>query len=799
MRMRSRGVSVSVLVSLLACAALCVLVLPAQAAPGEGPADVATFAPGPADAAGRLIGLLDGADELEANLAYLAQLEQQGTLAPGTVSRIEEARAASAAMPPPGPPENVYRDVFPFCDTNGDGYNEAFANDYSLLTARPTLRMLDGRTGRSLWLETNTQWFPAGWMPPSFRALDPVPIGTVEPKNTIPTVDLNGDGVCDFFTHTFALTGTGPFQGRVQGFIRAHSGAASFSNLWQYEYGGLIVIASDPVGIAQCAVVQGFPTGFQAAVLPDRTARLAFKTTDLHRCDAQVPDPTGLVGNVVVSNVWTSDHVFLFSGTSNVPLWQRDMEFNVQSNRTELRWLSGLAQLDDGPEPEVVLDQVWIANPRSNQGDRDNPLTQEPLTRNGRGFDVLALGGDDGATLWTTVVWDDLAVRANPPAQEEGFELMMGTYAYILGDVTGDGLDEVMAQVLAQEANEATSVNGAYRTHFVPLDGGDGSRLWGTVRYQGWGHAQRMPGPGDAMRVAVGTMDVPTPVPPQSRFPPKDLRIAVLDPADGSAQWSHRAQYPQDSAIGYDLALQQYRVGLAPFDVDGDGWAEVVTPSQYIAPKPGQQVLLSQATQRYELLSGASGKTVQEVVAFGSNGMLLPCGDHFLAVGGYGGHIEAGAVDPASGATLWQEILFIDPTPSSATAGIDMTFLSARCGATQDNRTFVNANVGVFSQKRNSEILNLYGYPHSDQADLEGLEPVWFVPNHLAKRKLLEKLTALLEEPEAPAVGDRLMWAAVPTVPGLLLGGLAGVVANRRAPLPPRPKKAQLPDLYGGK
>lgn len=804
MRVRQRGVRGSLLGTVAGCALLCALAIPAQGAPAATDALTsapAMFAPPRPDAAARLDGLLDGFDESEANLAVLAQLERQGDLAAGTVDALLTASEAAAAMPPPGPPENVYRDVAAFCDVNGDGFAEALANDYSLLTQRPTLRMLDGRTGRSLWIETNTMWLPWNGMPQSFRALDPVPLGTIEPKNTIPTVDLNGDGICDFYTHTFALTGNGPLQSRLQGFIRAHSGAGAFLNLWQFEYTGLFANVNIPL-LGGCGVVQGFPTGFEATVLPDNTSRLAFKTSDLYQCSLAAPEPTCMIDStceVRFTNRWNADHVLLFQGTSNVPLWTRDLDFDTGSNRTEFRWLSGLGSLDEQAGPEVVLDQMWITNPRSSQGNHDNPMTGEPMTRNGRGMEVLALSGADGATLWTSTVWDDLAVRANPPAQEEGFETMVGTYAYVLGDINGDHLDDVMAQVLAQEFNEVTSTNGAFRTHFVPLSGADGADLWGTVRYQGWGHAQRIAGPGDAVRVAVGTMDVYTDIPPLSRFPPKDLRLAVLHAEDGSALWSHRAQYPQDSMLGYDIALQQYRLGLAPFDVDGDGWPDVVTPGQYIKPKAGQQVLLSQATQRFEVLSGASGRELLDIEAFGSNGMLLPCGEHFVAVGGYGGHLEVQAFDLRKGKEAWGEVLFIDPTPTSAVAGIDMTFLSVRCMASDDNRTFVGVNAGLFSQKRNSEILNLYGYPHSEMKDEDGQDPVWYVPNHLSKGELLDKLAALLAEPEGPSSGDRLVWAAVPTVPGLLLGGLAGIVANRRAPLPPRPTKAQLPDLYGDK
>lgn len=795
--MRGSGVQVQIGVALVI--ALATLLVP-MAQAGPVPAGTAGLEPvhrgeqGQLPAAERLLGLLDGANEIDVYAAFYAQQEAQGLLPEGFVANLLQAHAAAVAGIPPLPPENIYRDAHPFCDTNGDGYNEVLVNDYNLVTVRPTLRMLDGRTGKSLWLETNTLWYPVGAMPQSYRALDPHPLAQHEPKNVQTTIDLDRDGVCDFFTHTFTITGNGPAQGLIQGVIRAHSGASSFQNIWQYEYRGLIISAGDPIGLVQCLDVQGFPTGFLATVADDG-ARLAFKTTDLHRCDVTIPDPFGVIGDTRVSNVWAADHVFLFTGASNVPVWTHDFGINLSANRTEVRWLSGFAQINGG-EPDLVLDQLWIANPRSNRGEVDDPRTGQPLTRNGRGMDVLALDGDSGRQVWLTPIWDDLAVRANPPAQEEGFEEMRGTYAYPIADITGDGFADVMAQVLAQEAVQATSVNGAFRTHFFPLDGATGERLWGSVRYQGWGHAQTLQGPTGVM-VAVGTMDVPTEIPPQSRFPPKDLRLAALDPVDGSPRWTHRAQYPQDSMIGYDLALQQYRLGLAPFDVDGDGWPDVVTPSQYRQPVGDQQVLLSQTTQRYEILSGANGKLLRHFDTFGSNGLVVPCGQSLVAVGGNGGHMHANRIDPRTARMTFSEVLFIDPTPTSAVAGIDLTFLSARCAATADNRTFVAANVGAYSQKRGVEILNLYGYPHSEQVDADGQNPVWMVPNHLAKSKLLDKLAALLEEPAPPTAGDRAVWAALPSVPGLLLGAVAGVVANRRAPLPPRPAKVKLPDLYG--
>ena len=781
---------------------LCALAVPAQA--GGATVVPATPVPltapsfdaqGASGAAASLLGLLDGADAFELNAAVLAQYEAQGMLPDGTVARIRQARLAGPAIGALGPPLLVYRDATAFCDTNGDGHAEVLVNDYSLVTSRPSVRLLDGRTGDEIYVEAQQFWF-AGFVPQDTRAADPVPLREQAPRNLQPFRDLDGDGVCDFFTHSFTTTGDLAVAVLIQGTLTAHRGGAPASVIWQAGYDGIYVAASLPFSIVQCIELQGFPTGMLAFDSPVGP-RLLFKTSDLHGCTATVPDPTDLIGEVRPRNDWSADHLTLYNGSTGAVLWTRDLDFSTSANRTNFTWISGVGQLDAStPEFEVVLDQMWVANPRSNQ-ERDNPTDGSPLFRNGRGMDMLALRGDTGLTLWATPIWDDLAARVNPPQQEEDFEEMRQTHGYVIGDLNGDGLDEAMALVLAQEGKAATTVNGAYRTHFVPLDGADGERLWGTVRYQGWGHAQALHGP-DGTLVGIGTMDVPTEVPLQARFPPKDLRLAVLDANDGTPRWTYADQFPQDSYLGYDLALQQYRNSLSVGDVDGDGWPDLITPGRYVQPGAGQQVLLSQSTQRFDVHSTMTGKTVASLTAFGSNGIALPCGDAVAVVGGNPGHLEAHAYALPRLRESWEAVLFLDPSPVSATAGLDMTFLQARCQQTADNRTFVAANAGLYSQKRGNEIIAPLGYPHADQRSANGTFAVWMTPDHLASGDLLGKLAALLQEPAPPTTADRVAWGAGPAIPGLLLGALVGAVRNRRAPLPPKPKVPDLPDLYGG-
>lgn len=751
-------------------------------------------------------------DEAALRLAWLAHAEAQGMLAEGTVARLSELHrgALTAARPDNavanseatpvayvvgarGPPENIYRDAHTFCDINADGWNEVIINEFSLITTRSTVRMLDGRTGRGLWVEPFGLWFH--FIPQDEREGEPLPQGNVQPRNMHNQPDLNGDGVCDFVIHSFLTQGLVPTGARLVGTINAHSGVGPYLPIWTRPYEGLYARVQDPTGTAVTITVQGFPTAFIPYDSPGGP-RLLFKSTDFYF--QRVTE--GLVTGYYAQSWQTADHIFSYNATNGALLWQRDLNLTPNSPRTNFTWVSGVTDVNGDGEPDVVLDQAWITNPRGNI-EQDDPLSGQPLFRWGQGMDVVALDGSSraaGRTLWTAVVWDDGAARINPPQQEENFEEMRRTHAYVIGDLTGDGVGDVMAQVLTQEGQEETTVNGAFRTHFVPVDGATGALPWGNqVKFQGWGFAARMERDNES-RLALGTMDLPTEVPPMSRFPPKDLRLAVLHGLDGTPVWSHQAQYPQDSYVGYDLALQQFQVGLAPYDVDGDGWNDLVTPGQYVGPKPGQQLLLSQATQAYEILSGATGKELRRITGFGSNGLLVPCGpQRFVLVGGYGQHLETSAFD-LKGQEKWDAPIWLDPSPTSASAGVDLIYVGARCEGSTDNRTFLSINVGLDGMQRGQEIVPLYGFPYSQDLDEDGNSGMWMTPDFLDKRGLLERLQDLLQPPAPPTTEQRVGWGAIPIVPGLLLGITAGVVANRKKPRP-LSLEERLPDLYGGR
>lgn len=752
---------------------------------------VAAWAPGRHLAQDLLWGLLDTpADEASLNALRLAVAEASGHLPSGLASRLWTLHQQQTSAPAPGPAERIYRDARSICDTNDDGWSEVLVNEYNLATLRSTVRMLDGKTGRSLWLEPFGMWFHT--IPPDERTGDPLPDNTIRPLNLHAMPDLNGDGICDFFIHTFITQGQLGLAVRIVGTITAHSGAGPYLPLWTRPYDGLYVSIQDPTGTVAAVELLGYPTAFLAYPAGDGF-RLLFKTTDVHVQRATEQLATGYWAQ----NYLTADHLVLLDGRTGAQAWLRDLSADPTSGRTNFTWVAGATDVTGDGEPDIVLDQAWITNPRSN-AEQDNPLDGTPLFRFGRGMDVLALdAAAAGRTLWTAVVWDDEAARLNPPQQEENFEELRLTHASILGDLTGDGIGDILAQALTQEGQEETTVNGAYRTHFVPVSGADGSLPWGNqVKFQGWGAASLLVN-GDERRVAVGTMDVPTEVPPQSRFPPKDLRLAVLD-ADGSPRWTHQAAYPQDSFLGFDLALQQFQRGLAPYDHDGDGWKDLVTPGQYVAPAAGQQLLLSQANQTFEILAAASGRTIVDIRGFGSNGILLPCGGGYALIGGYGQHLETAAYD-LQGRPQWDAVLWLDPTPTAASAGVDLTFLGAHCQEATDGRWFVQANAGLYSLKRSDEILPMYGYPNVDVRDEDGNPVAWMTPNFLAKRDLLAKLAELLQPPPPPTVEERATWAGAPMVPGLLLGVSLGFVANRRNPKPAKPTKVDLPDLYGGR
>lgn len=719
-------------------------------------------------------------DETAFQIAFLAQLERQGLVAPGSVAAAEAA-VEQAAQLGGRAPSVIYKDTHLTCDLDGDGVRDVIVNQYDLGTAMPRVYAYSGADGSYLWYHYGSLFYYP-WI--FGRAGTPEPY---VPDNVAPTVDADGDGACDvmllgfyFNFGQFLFTGTG-YVLPMTTQLRMLSGANGYA-LWSNTYPGLIVVQAEPLtGSVQSITVQGFPTGF----LEFRTAsgpKFVLKQTDIYFNIVQ--EPTGLTGLYAFS-MWTAEHVFLGDVATGDHYWQRDIPVNPQGRQTNFTWISGVGQLAGDEELEIVLDQHFFYNPQGTQ--MDDPVTGRALYRFGQGMAVMTLRGEldaGGTTLWRTVLRDEGAARANSQ-NEESFNTIIWTYGQLLNDFTGDGYADPVGLVLTREYNDAGTVNGAFITFFFPLDGATGERLWsGDLRLQGWGFVSGMNAGAESVPYfAIGTIDLPTDAPPEGRFPPKDIRLMVADVAESSVLWSVEEQFPQDSYLPYSLTLWQYQTQLAPFDLNDDGVKDLLTPSQYIQPTGQTQVLLSTAKHQYEILDGTSGETLSTFQAWGSNGYAVPCGvdgpdDTVTIVSGHGKRMDITRIAASNGTEVWRRPVFNDPAPTSATAGVDLIFVASRCADTGDGSVQFGVNLGLFSFKRGFEIVPVYGY-----IDTEAADTIWQVPKLEGIPPTFDYLARLLEERMAqddPEPAGAAVSAALSALPGGLAGlGLAFLRARR--------------------
>ncbi|HUR62254.1 MAG TPA: hypothetical protein VM286_07840 [Candidatus Thermoplasmatota archaeon] len=822
-----------------------VLVAPAGAAALAPPASPPPGVPGPAqpllDAHPRLMAAeylanmgLHLDDPAYLRLAMMAQLEAQGAIAPGTVAHLARLHEAALAVASLGPPVQMYVDSYPICDLDKDGRNEIAQMLYNVATMRPQLRVVDGATGTTEWIAAQSYWYPLRYNRQILhdRPGDPQPDRSHQRAQDFATApDLNGDGTCDLVFFTWAFDGVLNLVGIPDVTLQAVDSQQAFKVIWSQNFQGLSFSYGDPLQTCTQTEVQNFPSGFLPFMSPTGP-QFAFQTSDIRATYCQ--DPLGLTGvlnlvgtrgRVYLQNLWVTEHIQLHNTSTGATYWQRDLAYSEQGKRTNITWVTAVGDVVGDAEPELLLDQMWITNPRGTQ--TNNPVDGSPLFRFGKGMDVLALAGEHrgtGATAWTAVIWDDGVARVNPPQQEQSFEEMVWTDLQVLPDLTGDHRADPVALVLTLEGAESTTSNGNFRTHFVPLDGATGALLWGNdVKFQGWGFIASLQ-PGNATDLlGIGTVDLPDPARAdctptmdsscgETGFPLKQVRLAALKAKDGSPLWTYQDSFAQDSYVSYDLALQQYHDALAPLDLNHDGILDPITPSQYVGAKDGTQLLLSTAKSAFDVLDGATGSRLLRFEVFGSNGYVLPCAEGaYTLASGYAQHLEVSRILP-NGTLAWSMPTWVDPSATSATYGMDMTFLSGRCLDMPDGRTMVGLNAGLASFRRGLETLPMYGFPHAEGAEpqptftqqgpklatasaMRAGDAVWFVPNVLERKALIEEALALLRPAPPPTLGQRLGWGLTPAIPGLMLGVSFGLVRNRKVPVARVPKR-KLPDLY---
>lgn len=715
--------------------------------------------------------------------AFLLQLYEQGELG---------AAPLAARANQPLPPSNIFRDAKATCDLNGDGVDDVIATDLRLSnpaftsSAETFVRATSGADGKTLWISDGLYWTTLS-IASFFTGVSYDRKGEPLPR-TSPSMgavnDANGDGVCDFAVVDFAAGRaiSVPFVAYTRPIyttMRVVSGVDG-SDIWKQVIEGDITQVNDPYGYVTDLTIRNFPTGFTAYVTQSGP-KVLLKTTDVSFFF--VYDRLGWTRSPILPyrfyymDIRTSDHVMLHDGMNGAKLWQRDLGWERSANTTNITWITGVGDIAGDGEPEIVLDSLTITNPRSSEA--RNPMTGAPVYRYARGMSVHALKGEveaKGESLWATVIIDPRLPRANPPV-EENFEQLVWTHATITDDATADGKADVVAQYLAVEENFGTTVNGAFRTHFVPLAGQNGTKLW-DVRFQGWGFMSTLTGPNATVPLmGFGTIDLPTPVPPGSRFPPKFVRVGAVDVRDGSTAWSFEKRFAQNSYLTAQLAAKQYLSTLAPFDWDGDGVKEIITPSQYSAPTGTNQVLLALSNHSYEVRSGADGSVVSVLKAWGPDGRVVRCAgadEYVTIVSGHSRRLDLTRFDPKTGEQVWRQPVFNDPAPRAATSNIDFIGLGAGCSEDSANRTLFSVNSQLYSFDRSTEVVALFGYL-GEAGDL-----VWHKPGLRGN-----PATSSIFEPHGKDHDDNhalVAWAPfiVAGILGTLLGVATVVVLRRR-------------------
>ena len=746
----------------LALAALQLLALAPVSEAQEAPVDAA-----PLDAADALLSL--NFDDPVAVL--LQQFEHQGAFPPGTVL------AARAQSRPPG---LAFRDARPACDLDGDGRDDWLLNELtlqrppSLAPSDTRLSAVSGADGATLWSRDELTYI----QPPSPPGAQTMRVGRAAPTgadNAFLLPDANGDGACDALAigyergPSFAAPYIGSPSVREFTLTVTLVSGKDGADLWRVDLPGRIVDAGDPLfSSAQTTRVENFLTG--ALLVPDASGpRVVLKTTDLEYSHASNPvwfTTSGPflnleVGRFVVDDLHVTDRIQMLDGATGKVAWQRALASPANANSANLTWLSGAADLAGGPEPDVLLDQLTLQNPRSNE--QKAPVTDEPLFRYGRGMGALALDGKDGKTAWAATLVDLVPAKPRAPDSEENFETLAWTYARIGPDVDGDGRADPLASYVVREEGMGGSIEGSFLTHFAGLSGANGTKRW-DVRQQGWGVLRGIGQTADtAHLLGMGMVDVPTGPSPGGRFPPKMVRMGALDARDGSTVWSYEKSFAQNSYLSYNLALGQYEDALAPLDLDRDGVLDLVTPAQYAPATGADQVLLATSHHEYEVRSGRDGAVLRSIPVWGPQGRALDCGadgSTLTFLSGHGRRLDLTRVDAATGATVWRVPVHNDPAPRAATSGMDVPTLGARCHDDAEGTTFT-LDMQAYSVTRRHEVVAVNGALQHD-GTVAWMDPAPLGTPDADERLFQASLRASKEDAKSALV------------PALAIGGILG-------------------------
>jgi hypothetical protein len=622
-----------------------------------------------------------------------------------------------------------YRFARSIGDLDGDGVADLIIQQYDGITLESRVIAASGADNRVLWhvengLEVQRYLWP--------RFGDSLAGAS---DNGIPAGDLSGDGVADVLVLRLEVFRTLPPPGferlgfgqiTVRGGLGAHDGRDG-ALLWEEPILGTITWADyDP----SVLLYLNWPTGWLHYEGPSGP-RVAMKTTTIVHYLAMDP-VCWLTGSCIfwAGDTVTTDRIQAFDARTKQVVMTRDIPPTYDARHTMFTWFTGVADLGRGDELDLVLDQWLMARPIIPE--YYNPITQERIVKYGRGMRMLALDGNDGTDLWSTVIFDESQVRVNA-LPEEPFEELVWTGGQILGDLTGDGVDDPLALYLTVDVSNPGTVNGLFRTHFIPVDGRTGVRVWNDIKYQGWGYGASLATPQHNPRLlAIGTVDYLTGALPGGAFPHKDVHLAVLSLDSKEALWDFSHRWAEDNGLSYQLTLYQYFHSLAPHDWDGDGIRDLVTPAQHVKPQGANQTLLSTSKHTYQILGGIDGRELYKFTAWGPMGVVANCAfdDGSLAlVVGHSRRADLLKVDMLANEQERRQPFYFDERPRPATAPVNLLNLAVHCDTSHDRevysinlQTFAYGNGGPGNPYllETHSVVGLFGAP----GDLLWMDPV---------------------------------------------------------------------------
>lgn len=379
-------------------------------------------------------------------------------------------------------PSQLYRDYHPACDLDGDGQDDFFVNDFSprdaRLVPRPfsftgysEVRGISGADGSQTWYHDNGEYTPV-IIPPWTEAFSngayvASPDATPPPKwpavpierQVMPAADVNNDGVCDMLTFgfqvEFPITPFSIFLGvtwiEFNGALKMLDGASG-EIIWSKPINAstfslLLLPPLAPGGnLAEQYETTGYPTGwdyFETRSGP----KFVWKTTDIRYTWSST------TGSLRI----TDEHIVLGDATDGTEYWTRNVMPQPSTAGQERMLYMGHANLAGDSEHELIFDIFSVDGQEGTPGCCTT-------------FAVKGELEETGEDLWTPAqrryyrdpgLIDGLSREVGPPG-------VIQQHVFLVGDITGDGYDDLVPVYLGVRNLEASGIGHQdedFRTH----------------------------------------------------------------------------------------------------------------------------------------------------------------------------------------------------------------------------------------------------------------------------------------------------------------------------------------------